>query len=312
MDTLSRSLLLMGPRRLEWIQERLAQPASDGALVRTLAGAISIGSELPQYLGTARSSAATRYPHMTGYESVGIVVSVGASVERLRPGARVVAFYGHRTAALTPESKTILVPDDISNQFALLAILTCDAAKCVRKIAPLPEEPALVTGGGAMGLFILFMLKAYGVAVVDVIEPDEQRHALALALGARSVLRPDEVAAQADDYAVGFECSARNDAFAFLQRRLVPNGRIGVVSDGNVETLSLTPAFHEKELRIVGSSDGWDYRQHAAWYFDYLRRNPSPLADVFELEIEANELATTFERLATRVVTPVKALVRYV
>jgi alcohol dehydrogenase len=149
---------------------------------------------------------------------------------------------------------------------------------------------------------------------VDVVEPDERRHALARALGARAVLRPEAAAAAtdaADDYAAGFECSARNDAFALLQTRLAANGRLCVLSDGNNEPLTLTPAFHEKELRIAGSTDGWDYQQHAAWYFDSLRRTPTPLAGVFQLEVAAEDLAATFERLARREVTPVKVLVRY-
>ncbi len=146
---------------------------------------------------------------------------------------------------------------------------------------------------------------------MDVVEPDKRRHALAVELGARAMLRPAEAATGAAEYPVGFECSARNDAFALLQRQLAPHGRLCVLSDGNVEPLTLTAAFHEKELRVVGSSDGWDYHQHAAWYFDYLRQTPSRLAAVFQLEIAAEELAATFERLAQGELQPVKVLVRY-
>src|SRR5258708_25230058 len=153
-------------------------------VVQTVAGAVSIGGELPQYAGTARGGEPPRYPRMTGYESVAVVVAVGEGVERLRVGERVVAFYGHQTAALVPANKAIRVPEGISDELALLTVLTCDAAKGVRKIAPLPEEPVLVTGAGAIGLFALFILKAYGSAAVDVVEPDERRHALARARGA--------------------------------------------------------------------------------------------------------------------------------
>jgi alcohol dehydrogenase len=162
-----------------------------------------------------------------------------------------------------------------------------------------------------MGLFTLFILKAYGVAAVDVIEPDARRRELAEALGARTVLHPDEAAARKQDYAVGFECSARDAGFALLQRRLAPHGRLCVLSDGNLESLTLRPDFHAKELGVVGSSDGWDYHRHAAWYFDHLRRTPTRLADVFELDVFADELPATFERLANREIAPVKVLVRW-
>jgi len=311
MDTAARSLLLTGPRRLEWAERELAEPGPGEVLVRTVAGAISVGSELPVYTGTARSAEPPTHPRMTGYESAGVVAAVGPGVERLRVGQLVVAFYGHRSAALVPEGKAIPVPEDVSDRLALLAILTCDAAKGVRAVAPLPEEPALITGAGAMGLFTLFILRAYGVAGVDVVEPDPYRRALAEALGARQALHPDEAASGGPSYTVGFECSARDDAFALLQRRLAPHGRMCVLSDGNLEPLTLTPAFHANELRVVGSSDGWDYHRHAAWYFDHLRRIPTRLADVFQVEIRAVELPATFERLATHEIAPVKVLVRW-
>ena len=313
-EHLAQSLLLLGPRQLAWTEpEPLPGPPPGTALVQTIAGAISVGSELPQYLGEARGREA-HYPQMTGYESVGRVVATGLGVERLQLGDRVVSFYGHRTVALVPEPRAIAVPDGISDPSALLAILTCDAAKGVRKLAPLPEEPVLITGAGAIGLFALFILKAYGVAAVDVVEPDETRHALAWKLGARRVLRPEEAESPAsplEHYPAGVECSARDRAFALLQRRLAQGGRICVLSDGNLEPLVLLPEFHAKELQISGSSDGWDYHRHAGWYFDYLSRTSTPLAEVFQEETSAEELPATFERLALGEMRPVKVLVRY-
>src|SRR5579859_1594557 len=95
-----RSLLLMGPRRLEWIDENLPEPGPGQAVIATTAGAVSVGTELPEYLGTARHSAPPHYPPMTGYESVGIVVAVGEGVTWPRVGERVFSFYGHRTHAI--------------------------------------------------------------------------------------------------------------------------------------------------------------------------------------------------------------------
>lgn len=73
----------------------------------------------------------------------------------------------------------------------------------------------------------------------------------------------------------------------------------------------LTPAFHEKELHIVGSSDGWDYTEHAAWYFREVLRQPTYLEQLFDLHITCEELPSTFEQLATGATQPVKVLVNY-
>ncbi len=306
-----RSLLLTGPEQLAWVTEDLPplQPAE--LLVETTSGAISIGSELPVYCGTARSSAPPRYPKMTGYESVGRVVACGVAVQRFRVGDRAVAFYGHRTHGIVAETKAIKVPEGISDPLALLAILTCDVAKGVRKLAPRADEAVLITGAGAIGLLTLFILKAYGIDAVDVVEPRAERCAKALHLGVRCAMPPEAVGRLNRSYAVGLECSSHNAAFALLQGQMQPGGRICVLADGNTEPLLLAPAFHEKELLVMGSSDGWDYHAHAAWYFDVVRENAHGLEQVFEHFITAHDLIATFGELASGAIAPLKVLVRY-
>ncbi|HLX57564.1 MAG TPA: alcohol dehydrogenase catalytic domain-containing protein [Ktedonobacteraceae bacterium] len=307
----SKSLLLTAVRHLEWITEELPPLSPQSILVQTRAGAISIGSELPQYTGTASQNDPTRYPRMTGYESIGTVMACGPAVQHLHPGDRVIAFYGHRTHAVVPEMKSILVPGDISDPLALLTILTCDAAKGVRKVAPKPEEAVLITGAGAMGLLTLFILKAYGIVAVDMVEPRVERHTLARRLGARNVLLPQDVVPTSKTYSVAFECSSRNEAFALLQNQVQENGRICITSDGNLEPLELTPAFHQKELQLVGTSDGWDYHQHAAWFFQEVQQRSTPLEQLFEVQVTSRELISTFEQLAIGAIQPVKIQVSY-
>jgi alcohol dehydrogenase len=305
-----RSLLLTGPRQLAWVADELPAPGPREVLVRTTTGAVSIGTELPQYLGTEREIVARRYPRMTGYESVGEVIACGVEVEGLAPGDRVVAFYGHRTHALVPEARAIRVSAGISDPLALLVILTCDVAKGIRKLAPRQDEPALVTGAGAIGLLTLWVLRAYGARAVDVVEPLLGRRELALRLGARRAVPPGSPDLDAA-YAASIECSSRQAGFALLQRHAAPGSRICVLADGNVEPLVLTPDFHAKELAVTSSSDGWDYQQHARWYFERIRDGAPDLEALFEADILADGLPGLFERMAAGETAPVKALVRY-
>lgn len=306
-----RSLLLTGPERLEWVEEELLPLQPDELLIQTDAGAISIGAELPQYRGNARHSAPARYPHMTGYESVGKVIACGAQVQRFSLGDRVVAFYGHRTHGIIAEARAIQVPEGVSDALALLTILTCDVAKGIRKLSPQYDQAVLVSGAGAIGLLTIFMLRAIGVQAVDVVEPLAERRARAEQLGTRLALSPEEMAARDRTYAIGFECSSRQAGSALLQERMQPGGRICILADGNVEPLILTPAFHEKELLVVGSSDGWDYQAHAAWYFHLVRADARGLEQVFDYSTTANGLIETFARLASGAIEPVKVLVCY-
>ena len=305
------SLMLTAPRTLQWVQEVLPDPGSKDVIIQTTAGAVSIGSELPQYLGRNRSTVPPRYPRMTGYESVGRVIWCGALVEDIGVGDRVITFYGHRTQAVVLASSVISVPDNINDALALLAILSCDVAKGVRKLAPLPEQPIAISGAGAIGLLTLFVITALGCYQVDVIEPLPERRDLARRLGARAVLAPDELVERSDAYALGFECSSSDQAFGALQRLLQPQGQICILADGNREPLTLAPTFHRKELRVVGSSDGWDYHAHAAWYFHTLAQRAVPLEALFDCRIHAEDLASTFAGLADGSLRCIKALVQY-
>ncbi len=310
-ERLTEHLCLIAPRRLAWISEELPPVGPQDVLVQTRTAAISIGSELPQYGGTSRAGHPPQYPGSMGYECVGRVVACGSAVRRVQCGDRVVAFYGQWTHAVVPETRVIVVPDGISDALAILSILTCDTAKGVRKIAPKPEETALITGAGAIGLLTLFILRAYGVAQVDVVEPLAERHALARLLGARNVWRPQDIPSEGTAYAVAFECSSRNRAFALLQKQVEPQGRICITADGNIEPLVLTSDFHEKELQIIGSSDGWDYHQHAAWYFRQVQQHSTCLEQLFELRMTRDELISTFEQLAEGDIHPIKVFVSY-
>jgi alcohol dehydrogenase len=306
----ARSLYLTAPRRVEWVEEELPQPEPGDVLVRTLAGAISIGTELPQYRGDEREGYGRPFPLMTGYESLGDVVACGAGVAGLAAGDRVLAFYGHRSAAIVPAAKAIPVPPDIADELALLAILGCDVMKGARKVQPRADEPALVTGAATIGLLALWTLRALGVETVDVVEPNAGRRALALALGARHVHAPSD-AGLSPVYAVGFECSSRDAAFHQLQRSMRPEGRICVLADGNLEPLTLAPQFHMQELTIIASSDGWDYRQHARWHCDIVRDGCGGIERIFDHRVAADDLPATFEAIAAGQIAPVKVFVQY-
>lgn len=300
--------MLVGPTRLEWLEETLPAPGVSEVLVRTALGAVSVGTELPLYRGDARSSKQVVYPRMTGYESLARVVQVGERVASLGVGERVLASYGHRTAACLAEGQLIPVPEAVPDEVALLAILSCDASKGVGKLGLAVDDPVLITGAGTVGLLALHRLSWLGVAQVDVVEPDPRRRALALALGAQQAFAPD--AYPGGEYAAGLECSSRTAAFALLQEAVRPGGRICVLADGNLEPLSLSPVFHERELSVVASSDGVDYAGHARAFFTRWLEHRPLLAALFEWQVDAARLPEAFARMLMEP-PPLKVLVHY-
>ncbi len=306
------SLLLHAPRTLAWSRTELTLPGPGEVWVKTLAGAVSVGTERPLYRGDARGAGARRYPLMTGYESLAEVVAVGERVSNsaagLNSGDRVVATYGHRTAACVRAESLMCVPEGVPNEVALLAVLANDASKGIGKLRLERDDAVLITGAGTIGLLALHRLRWLGFTDVDVVEPQALRRALATHLGARSVFAPGTLPAGATN-AAGVECSSAQAAFATLQRQLTPGGQLCILADGNVEPLTLTPEFHALELSVVASSDGEDYPGHAAAFFAHWLVTRSPLEELFTQRVSARELPNTFERMLDD--PPVKVFVSY-
>lgn len=255
-------IVLEGPKYLKWKTCKIKSIQDDEIIVKTIAGAISIGAELPQYNGSDVTDTHPIYPRKTGYESYGEVIQVGNKVKNLNIGDKVVSFYGHETIGVVKGYKVIRVPSYIKPKVALLSILSCDAAKGILKLNPRQDEKVLITGMGVIGLLAFYFLKYYvGVKHVDVVEPNKNRRDFAKKFGAKNIYASEEQIIETYNY--GFECSATNSGFHTLQKALKTNRQICILSDGNIEELTLTADFYEKELRIIGSSDGYNYQQHA-------------------------------------------------
>lgn len=307
----AQSLLLQQPRALTWVRGQLPELGPHDLLLRTRSGAISLGTELPLYLGQSRGMRPHVYPFMTGYEAVAEVVACGPAVQSVAVGDRVIAFYGHRTMSVVPESRVVPIPPDIPDTLAVLLILACDAAKGISKVSLHPHQRIAITGSGTIGLLTLFNLHARGLHDILVIDPLPDRRAIAHSFGAQRTRGPDDHRDDTQRYDVGFECSSRDAAFGLLQELMQPAGQICILADGNLEPLTLTPSFHAKELTIIGSSDGLDYRSYAAWYWGIVRSGRYPLAQVFEQTVEAARLPEVFEWLVTTDERPLKVFVQY-
>ena len=259
---IQRSLQLMGKGNMAWQESELPPLGKDEVLIKTIATAISVGADLPQYEQSDAADPFPVYPRKVGYESYGEVVAIGSSVRTLKTGDKAIAFYGQKNFGIVKADNAFSVAEHNDSRTALLAILSCDAAKGVRKLNPDKQSRVMVTGMGTMGLLVVHYLKNFfKVQHVDVIEPDAGRWNVAETFGVTAIYSPADC--PEDFYDFGIECSATNEGFACLQQALKSQGEICVLSDGNKETLALQPEFFEKELRIVGSSDGWDYREHA-------------------------------------------------
>ena len=105
------------------------------------------------------------------------------------------------------------------------------------------------------------------------------------------------------------ECSATNRGFHTLQKAINSNRAICILSDGNIEDLTLTADFYRKELKIIGSSDGYGY-QNMQIGFSQIEQTPW-IEEIFQHEIHYTALEKCFEELSQGIITPLKVFVSF-
>lgn len=231
-------------------------------------------------------------PVTLGHEFSGRVVEVGDGAERLRAGDRVAvnpclvcgecawcrrgqlnycAKLGSlglsRDGALArfvsaPEYGCHLLPDAMSDEEGATVEPLAVATHAWHRARLSGGEPVAVVGAGPIGLLLLQVLRAKGAGFIAVIEPREERRALARSLGADLAIDPAggdpaRAVAEATDgerAAAAFECVGSGAAFDLATRVAGKGGRVvlvGLIPEA-VSLNALGLLAHEKE--IIGSS----------------------------------------------------------
>ncbi len=153
---------------------------------------ISAGTETANFLGLPNT--ARKFPYRPGYCGAGRVVALGAGVESVQPGTRVLSNWGgHRSHRIQRASELIVIPDDdidlLEASFALIASFSFLG---VRKLRIELGESALIAGLGLLGLFAVQLAALSGAVPVLAADFDRRRRELARRLGAEHVFDPGD------------------------------------------------------------------------------------------------------------------------
>ncbi|UQS89296.1 bi-domain-containing oxidoreductase [Pseudomonas chlororaphis subsp. piscium] len=194
-------------------------------------------------------------PLPLGYCNVGVVHEVGAGVDGVKVGDRVVSNGPHSDIVKVPKNLCALIPDEVSDIEASFTVVASIGLQGIRLAEPSLGEAFVVIGAGLIGLLTVQLLRAQGCRVL-AIDFDESKLALARQFGA-STCNP---AKGEDPVAVGMAFSRGNgvdgviitastktsDPVTHAARMSRKRGRIILVG---VTGLELNRAdFYEKEL----------------------------------------------------------------
>lgn len=124
-------------------------------------------------------------PLPLGYCNVGRILSTGENSD-FAVGDRVVSNGHHAEVVSVPRNLCARIPDAVSDEHAVFAVLAAIGLQGVRLVGPTLGECVVVTGLGLIGLLTVQILRAHGCRVMGI-DLDPGRLALAQSFGAEVV-----------------------------------------------------------------------------------------------------------------------------
>jgi 2-desacetyl-2-hydroxyethyl bacteriochlorophyllide A dehydrogenase len=214
---MSRAIVLDGPQRLRLHTRDVPMPSADDVLVRVEWAGIC-GSDVDLLEGL-RPPGLVRYPVVPGHEWAGVVIDVGAAIDRTLVGRGVVA-EGIRPCGacapcrqgnaqqcenayeetgftldgawadhlVVPAALVHELPDDADLRAAAGIEPAACAAAAVERAEVTAGARVAVVGGGTLGLLTTQLLRATGPSEVLVVEPVAERWDIAERCGATRVV----------------------------------------------------------------------------------------------------------------------------
>jgi 2-desacetyl-2-hydroxyethyl bacteriochlorophyllide A dehydrogenase len=176
--TTSKAIVMERPLQASYRDIALTEITPDTIICRTTMSAISSGTDMKTWRGEQHPEQCW-YPLVPGYENVGIVEHIGSeAVTKLKVGDRVMinevrefsdvcAAWGgsvqyalkNSQTAPSPFDYLVKIPDNVSDQDAVLGYLACVSLKGARRFNFRDNETILVTGAGMIGISAVQILK---------------------------------------------------------------------------------------------------------------------------------------------------------
>lgn len=307
-----RYLAFLGDQKVELRTRPIPSPGPRQVLTRTAFSQVSAGSEM----NTFRNRSADGEPRPGGYTAVGWVEQIGAAVEGVQTGERVL-FAGHHADyhivdVDDPTWRRVLqpIPDDHSFQRATFAILGDVALHGVRRARLQIDQSVAVFGLGVVGQLVARLARLSGAYPVIGIDPIAGRRALAERSGATITLDPRvaDVAEAVRQNTGGrgaeavFHATGSPRVLVDCMRCAAPRSPIILIGSapGTVE-IGLQVELLRRELTILGSYEaGLEGEPHPYWSWTRDRNR----ATIFRL-IQHGELHV--DHLISHVVEPEQA-----
>ncbi len=175
---IGKRLILLKPRKIELQEFEIDPLPDDGILVRNEFTAISIGTEINNWLHGGNPGTPLNFPRQTGYCNSGTVLETGPQVTTVKPGDRIAGQSGHSSHAIL-RTGFQRVPDNVSLESAALMVMAAIAIRGIRVGHVCLGESVVIFGLGVIGQIAALFARIAGATPIIGIDIDPFRLKLA-------------------------------------------------------------------------------------------------------------------------------------
>lgn len=266
----NRQIVFTAPGKAELLEYDIPDELKPGEVrVKTKYTAISSGTERANLVGEVNISGVRRlcngnFPRKVGYCGVGTVTETGRGVSGVKPGQRVIIYFGkHCEYNVIPEEKAVpITPDSLTDEEAALMVIGCFPENAIRKTRLELGESVSVVGLGILGILAVQLARAAGATPVIGVDLNPDCREKAKKYGADFVVDPAEGDYEARMKAltggkgvdVTIEATGSYKALNSALRCCAPMGRVALL--GCTRTPDIMDLYHDVHfpgVQLIGA-----------------------------------------------------------
>lgn len=292
----------------------------DGILVRNDFTAVSVGTEVWNWVHGAEPGREPSFPRTTGYCNCGTVLAVGRNVTDVQPGERVAGQGNHASHSVLRKPYN-RVPDGVLSQHAALLTMAAIALHGIRVAQVQLGEGVAVLGLGLVGQYALSLAKLAGSMPLCAVDLDDFRLGKALERGADVAVNPargteEDVVEQVRSLCAGdgadvvLECTGKPGVYPMAVRLARTAGRLVAVGsprgsvnfdfmrDVHLREVSILGAFHPATPQQPHIYYPWSKERDRDLLLQLMAAARLPVADLITHIVQPEECQAVYATLA--------------
>jgi 2-desacetyl-2-hydroxyethyl bacteriochlorophyllide A dehydrogenase len=310
------------PGHARAVTSEITGPGSGDVVVRTIASAVSPGTERASFRMDAGSLAS--FPSLPGYSLSGEVWRVGRRVKDLRPGALVATQAPHASAVVRPADLVFQLPEGVPAEDGALLFFGIIVLHGLWLGQLQHGDRVAVLGRGPLGHLTVQLARALGAGDVISISPSRQHVTAVLEhMATRVIVTSEDPEGTLDelDADVTVEASGHPDAPAEAVRVTRREGRVVLLGSPRQVSSFNFGSLAARQISLVGahistlpSSPTFgrtSHREAAETFLHLLEEQRLDLRGLIGAEVNPWEAGLFYRRLARQRPAWVAALFRW-